>query len=142
MDDTRSRPAAHRACSVAQSPPHQMLLCKVCRHHDASCGPGLALLQKLRAAVALAGVEDGFEISGTVRLAGCDRPCTAAWRATGKATWFFGDVDPDQPIDELIAFSQKTAMADARGNAADRQPAPALARIPAAMIATREGVIQ
>ncbi len=140
MDETHGRPAVSPACSVAQSAPHQILLCMACRYHDAHCGPGLALLQKLRAAVALAGVDDGFEISGTASLAGCDRPCTVAWRATGKASWFFGDVDADQPIDDLIAYSQESE--GIRGQAADRPSAPALARIPAAMIVTREGVIQ
>ena len=131
MEHIRRRPAAKPAYPLAQPAPHQIIVCEGCRHHGQSCGPGYALLQKLRAAVALAGVDETFEISGTACLVTCGRSCTVAWQATGTATWFFGDIDPDQPIADLVEFARHPAA-----------PGDALARIPAAMIVTREGAIQ
>lgn len=104
MDQIRHRAAAKPACSPAQPAPHQIIVCEGCRHQGQSCGPGHALLQKLRTAVALAAVGETFEISGTACLVACGRNCTVAWRATRTATWFFGDIDPDQPIADLMAL--------------------------------------
>lgn len=78
--------------------------------------------------MALAGVDEAFEISGTPAL----RP------AAGPAPWPGGqparppgrDIDPDQPIADLVEFARHPAECDS------------LARIPAAMIVTREGAIQ
>ena len=131
MDQIRRRAAARPACSPAQPAPHQIVVCEACKHQGQSCGPGYALLQQLRAAVALAGVDEAFEISGTACLVACGRPCTVAWRATGTSTWYFGDVDPEQPIADLVEFARHPAA-----------PGDALARVPAAMIMTREGAIQ
>ncbi|QYK43310.1 MAG: DUF1636 domain-containing protein [Paracoccaceae bacterium] len=146
MDDVPRRPVATPPYSVAQSAPHQILVCKACRHTGQACGPGFELLRRLRDAVAAAGLGDAFEVSGTACLAGCDHPCTVAWRATGKATWLFGDIDPAQPIDDLIAFSRLYAgLGDGWCSGADCPPRlrdGTLARIPAAMIVTREGVLQ
>jgi predicted metal-binding protein len=68
------------------------------------------------------------------------------WRATEKATWLFGDIDPDQPLDDLVDFARSyAALHDGWMNGRDLPPGlcdTTLARIPAAMIVTREGVIQ
>ena len=100
-------PALAQETAMRQSAKrHQILVCQSCRHKDSPCRPGLALLEKLRAAVSEAkGLAEDFEISGTACMAGCDRPCTVAWRATGKATWLFGDIDPDADIDALVDFA-------------------------------------
>ncbi|MEO5613692.1 MAG: DUF1636 domain-containing protein [Cypionkella sp.] len=129
------------------APRHQILICQSCRHKDSPCRPGLALLEKLRAAVGQAkGLAQDFEISGTACMAGCDRPCTVAWRATGKATWLFGDIDPDADIDALVEFAALyQRLEDGWCRAADRRgklAASALARIPAALIVMGEGHLQ
>lgn len=146
MNDLTRRPAATPAYAVAQSAPHQILVCQSCRHKGAACRPGLALLAQLRQAIAAAGLADDFEVSGTACMAGCDRPCTVAWRASAKATWLFGDIEPDQDIDDLIAFARLYAgLEDGWCRAADRPGKLAehvLARIPAAILATAEGVLQ
>ncbi len=150
MDKSLRRPVATPAYSVAQSAPHQILVCKACKHKGTDCGPGFALLRKLRAAIAAAGMGDDFEVTGTACLAGCvpahGGACVVGWRANGKATWLFGDIDPAQSMDDLIAFSELYAkLNDGWCSGADC-PKPlcdnTLARIPAAMIVTREGTFQ
>ncbi len=148
--DVKSRPAASPPYSVAQSAPHQVLVCKACKHKGDACKPGFALLKKLRAAIEAAGLGKEFEVSGTACLAGCvpdhGEPCVVGYRATGKATWLFGDIDPDQPLDELVDFARSyAALEDGWLNGKDLPPGlcdTTLARVPAAMIVTREGSIQ
>lgn len=149
MDKTQ-RPVASPPYSVAQSAPHQILVCKACKHRDQPCKPGFALLQRLRAAIRAADLGEEFEVSGTACLAGCvlasGAQCVVGWRATGKATWLFGDIDPDQSLDELIAFARLYARLD-DGWMSGRDLPPGLcdttlARIPAAIIVTREGLLQ
>ncbi len=141
-------PAQAQDPAMRQSAPrHQILICQSCRHTDSPCLPGLALLEKLRVAVGQAkGLAQDFEISGTACMAGCDRPCTVAWRATGKATWLFGDIDPDAAIDALVDFAKLyQRLEDGWCRAADRPgklASSTLARIPAAMIVTAEGQLQ
>jgi predicted metal-binding protein len=149
MDELPKGPRA-RLYSVAQSAPHQILVCKACKHKDDACKPGFELLNKLRAAIRAAELGDSFEVSGTACLAGCvpdhGEPCVVAYRATEKATWLFGDIDPDQPLDDLVAFARSyAALDDGWMNGKDLPPRlcdTTLARIPAAMIVTREGVLQ
>jgi predicted metal-binding protein len=144
------RPQASPAYSVAQSAPHQILVCKACKHKDQACKPGFELLKKLRAAIATAGLGEAFEVSGTACLAGCvpahGQPCVIGYRATEKATWLFGDIDPDQPLDDLVEFARTyAALEDGWLNGRDlpqRLCDTTLARIPAAMIVTRAGALQ
>ena len=150
MDKSKWRPVARPSYVVAQSATHQILVCKACKHQGTTCEPGYALLKKLRAAIAVAGLGDDFEVSGTACLAGCvpahGSACVVGWRATAKATWLFGDIDPGQSIDDLVAFSRLyAALDDGWMNGKDCPPRlcdNTLARIPAAMIVTREGTIQ
>lgn len=149
MDKT-TRPSASPPYSVAQSAPHQILVCKACKHKGDVCKPGFDLLKKLRAAVAAADLGEAFEVSGTACLAGCvpehGQPCIVGYRATEKATWLFGDIDPDQPLDDLVAFARTyAALQDGWLNSRDLPPRlcdTTLARIPAAIIVTREGTLQ
>lgn len=149
MDQTR-RPAASPPYFVAQSAPHQILVCKACKHKGQACKPGFQLLKELRAAIAMADLGETFEVSGTACLAGCvpdhGEPCVVGYRATGKATWLFGDIDPDQPLDELVEFARTyAALEDGWLNGRDlpqRLCDTTLARIPAAIIVTREGALQ
>jgi predicted metal-binding protein len=150
MDTLKRRPLATPSYSVAQSAPHQILVCKACKHHGKTCEPGFALLKKLRATTAAAGLGDEFEVSGTACLAGCvpdhGGPCVVRRRATAKATWLFGDIDPSQSMDDLVEFSSLyAALEDGWMSGKDLSPRlcdTTLARIPAAMIVTREGAIQ
>ncbi|MBL9046861.1 MAG: DUF1636 domain-containing protein [Tabrizicola sp.] len=150
MDTAKRRPVATPPYKVAQSAPHQILVCKACKHQGTTCEPGFALLKKLRTAIASAGLGDEFEVSGTACLAGCvpshGGSCVVGWRASAKATWLFGDIDPAQPIDDLVEFSRLYAAVEdgwlAGKDCPPRLCANTLARIPAAMIVTREGVIQ
>ncbi len=77
MDDRPRRPVGTPAYSVAQTAPHQILVCKACKHKGSSCEPGFALLKKLRAAIAAAGLGEEFEVSGTACLCQGD---VAVWR--------------------------------------------------------------
>lgn len=147
MDDPRPKA---RPYSVAQSAPHQILVCKACKHKGQDCKPGFALLKKLRAAIQAASLGESFEVSGTACLAGCvpdhGEPCVVGYRATEKATWLFGDIDPDQSLDDLVDFARTyAALDDGWLNGKDLPPRlcdATLARIPAAMIVTREGAVQ
>ena len=149
MDDNPNGPRA-RSYSVAQSAPHQVLVCKACKHKGDACKPGFALLKKLRAAIKVAGLGDQFEVSGTACLAGCvqghGEPCVVGYRATEKATWLFGDIDPDQPLDDLVDFARSYAALEDGWMTGRELPESlcdtTLARTPAAMIVTREGAIQ
>jgi predicted metal-binding protein len=145
-------PKGHRAqpYSVVHSAPHQILVCKACKHQGQACKPGFELLKKLREAIAAASLGDQFEVSGTACLAGCvpdhGEPCVIGYRASAKATWLFGDIDPDQPLDDLVEFARAyAALDDGWMNGRDLPPRlcdTTLARIPAAMIVTQEGTIQ
>jgi predicted metal-binding protein len=135
---------------VAQSAPRHILVCKACKHKGSNCEPWHALLKKLRAAIAEAGLGEAFEVSDKACLAGCvsdhGGPCVVGWRATAKATWLFGHIDPAQPIDDLVEFSRLYASID-NGWMSGRDCPPrlydnTLARIPAALIVTGEGTIQ
>ena len=136
--------------SVVQSAPHQILVCKACKHQGQACKPGFDLLKKLRAAIQTAGLGDTFEVSGTACLAGCvpahGQPCVVGWRATAKATWLFGDIDPAQSLDDLVAFARSYAALDDGWMSGKALPPrlcdTTLARIPAAIIVTRKAVLQ
>jgi predicted metal-binding protein len=150
MSNALPRPVATKAYAVRQTALHQILVCKACKHTGEACEPGHKLLKQLRAAIEAAGLDGDFEVSGTACLAGCvpahGRGCVVAWRASAKATWMFGDIDPAQPIDDLIAFSRLYAALD-DGWCSGRDCPPrlcdnTLARIPAAIIATKAGPVQ
>ena len=122
MDRSPRRPKAALFTETGARPaPHQMLVCQSCPHVGRECRPGLNLLNQLRGAIALAGVGAEFELSGTLNVEGCQRPCTLAWRVAGSETWLFGDVEDGRDIDALVAGT---------------------VRPPAAIIRTARGTIQ
>jgi predicted metal-binding protein len=143
-------PVASACYAVAQSAPHQSLVCKACRHKCDACKPGRDLLKKLRAAIAMTDLGDQFELSGTACRAGCvaahGAPCVVGYRATKKAILLVGDIDPDQPLEDLVSFARSYAARD-DGWMPGRDLPPrlsdtTLARIPAAIIVTQEGALQ
>ncbi|MEM6309078.1 MAG: DUF1636 domain-containing protein [Pseudomonadota bacterium] len=90
---------------------HRITVCTTCRHTGTDCRPGFDLIDTLRRAISLAGdaIPEDFEVSGVACMAGCDRPCTVAYHGTRKATYLFGDIDPDTDIDDLVTFAQQSA---------------------------------
>lgn len=123
---------------------HRITVCISCRHKDTTCQPGYELVNRLRNAIDAAGdsIAETFEISGTACMAGCDHPCTVAYHATRKASYLFGDIDPNEDIDALVTFARQYAVLhDGWCTSIDR-PAElrksTLARIPATIIALEE----
>lgn len=127
---------------------HRITVCTSCRHKGKTCRPGFELIEKLRLAISAAGgaVRDDFEISGVACMAGCDRPCTVAYHASRKATYLFGDVDPDVDIDDLVTFAQTYASLQDGWCASMDRPGKlrttTLARVPAAMIAMETSAVR
>ncbi len=150
METLKRQPVATPSYSVAQSAPHQILVCKACKHKGSTCEPGFAPLKKLCAAIAAAALAEDFEVSGTACLARCvpdhGAPCVVGWRVTAKATRLFGDLDPAQAIDDLVEFSRLyAALEDGWMSGKDCPPRLSentLAQLPAAMIVTHEGAVQ
>lgn len=120
---------------------HRITICTSCKHKGTQCRPGYELIEKLRRAMSAAGdtIGDDFEISGVACMAGCDRACTVAYQSTRKATYLFGDIDPETDIDDLVAFAkQYSYLHDGWCPAVDRPGKlrnTALARVPAMMMA-------
>ncbi|MBB4188065.1 DUF1636 family protein [Sinorhizobium terangae] len=122
---------------------HKITLCTDCRFPGGPCRPGTELLAQLNHSVSALGrpLDRDFSIAGTVAMAACTRPCTIAFQATARATYLFGDISPEEDIDDLVSF----AAAYAEGQAFDPFPRPALsltgkglARIPAAVLVSEE----
>ena len=120
---------------------HKITVCTSCKHKGTSCKPGYELINKLRTAIDQAGeaIPEEFEISGVACMAGCDRPCTVAYYGSRKATYLFGDIDPDTDIQDLVEFAQQYAyLHDGWWSSVDRPGKlrkSTLARVPTGMIA-------
>ncbi len=123
---------------------HRITICTSCKHKGTECRPGYELIEKLRKAIALAGdaIPEEFAISGVACMAGCDRPCTVGYHSTKKATYLFGDIEPETDIDDLVAFAKQYAfLHDGWCSSIDRPGKlrkSTLARVPAAIIAIEE----
>ncbi len=124
----------------AKNKAHRVSVCISCRHKNSDCRPGFELIAKLREAIQAVAdtVTRDFEISGVACMAGCDRPCTVAYHGTRKATYLFGDIDPDEDIEALVAFARQYAhLHDGWCSSVDRPGKlrrTTLARVPAAVI--------
>ena len=123
---------------------HRITICTSCRHKGTHCRPGYELIDKLRKAIAKAGnaIPEDFEVSGVACMAGCDHPCTVAYHGTKKATYLFGDIDPNTDVDDLVAFAkQYSYLQDGWCSSVDRPGKlrrTTLARVPAAIMAIEE----
>lgn len=119
-----------------RSATHRVVICTRCRKAEQPEAPGTALIGAVRAALDTAELGHAFDVSGTDCLAGCDAPCAVAWAADGKATWLFGDIDPEADLADLIAFSKLYHDLDDGWCRAAERPGKlartARARIPAA----------
>ncbi len=127
-----------------RTPTHRITVCTSCRHKGSTCRPGYELIEKLRKAIADAGdsVAEDFAISGVACMAGCDRPCTVAYHGTRKATYLFGDMTPEDDIDDLVDFARQYAVLhDGWCSSVDRPGKlrkSTLARVPAALMVLEE----
>lgn len=83
-----------------------MRLCQDCPHRSTACGPGLMLLNRLQGAVATARMGPEFELTGTLAVEGCVRPCRLAWRVSAAGAWVFGDVAEGADVEALAAKAQ------------------------------------
>ena len=120
---------------------HQLILCTTCRQTGTECRPGLDLLKSLNRTADLgraAGLPEDFGISGTACLSGCSRPCTVAFVADGKTSYLFGDIDPAENLDALVAFARLyRAREDGMTRFTERPQelrGKCLARIPSALM--------
>lgn len=120
---------------------HKITVCTSCKHKGTTCRPGFDLIDKLRHAITEAGdaIPEDFEISGVACMAGCDHPCTVAYHGSRKATYLFGDIDPETDIEDLVAFARQYAyLHDGWCSSVDRPGklrTSTLARVPSSMIA-------
>ncbi len=127
---------------------HKITICTSCRHKGTECRPGYELIEKLRAAIKVAGdaIPEDFEISGVACMAGCDRPCTVAYHGSRKATYLFGDIDPAVDVDDLVTFAKQYAyLHDGWCSSVDRPGKLrkcTLARVPSAMIAVEASEVR
>ena len=125
---------------MEQTKTHHITVCTSCKHTGSTCRPGYELIEKLRKAIAAAGdsIAEDFAVSGVACMAGCDRPCTVAYQGTQKATYLFGDITPEDDIDDLITFAQHYAALDDGWCSSINRPGKlrksTLARVPAAMM--------
>lgn len=123
---------------------HHITICTSCRHTGSTCRPGYELIDRLRAYIAAAGasIPEAFEISGVACMAGCARPCTVAYHATHKATYLFGDIDPETDIDDLVTFARQYGALEDGWCASGERPGKlrnsTLARVPAAVVAIEQ----
>ncbi len=128
----------HQTGSLTKT--HKISVCTSCRHKGEHCRPGYELISKLRHAIDMAGdsLTEDFEISGVACMAGCDRPCTVAYHSTRKATYLFGDINPDEDVDDLVEFAkQYSVLRDGWCSSVDRPGKlrkSTLARVPATLV--------
>ncbi|MGO4621831.1 DUF1636 family protein [Ensifer sp. 2YAB10] len=123
---------------------HKITVCTDCRFTRGPCLPGAELIKRLNRSIAALGepLDRDFSIAGTVCMAACTRPCTIAFQATGKATYLFGDISPEEDIDDLVRFAATYAeRGDGMTRAAERPrglKTKTLARIPAAVLVSED----
>lgn len=154
MMETRARPAqtymspflprAIAEGEMDRTTTHRITVCTSCKHKGSTCRPGYELIEKLRKAIAAAGdtIAEDFAISGVACMAGCDRPCTVAYHGTQKSTYLFGDITPEEDIDDLVDFAKQYALLhDGWCSSIDRPGKlrkSTLARVPAALMVVEE----
>jgi predicted metal-binding protein len=72
---------------------HRLVACTDCPQTKAPCAPGLALVQKLNAALLQSGdaLPEDFEFNGTVFAPDCARACTLGFCARAEGASVFGE---------------------------------------------------
>lgn len=112
-------------------PAYAIIVCSRCRSPIAGALAAQELIAELRARPAAA----GFTIETVACMAGCDRPLAVAFTAPGKASFLFGDIEPQRDADALLNFGDLYAGLDNGWCNEGQRPAglkgKILARIPA-----------
>ncbi|MFQ6552557.1 DUF1636 family protein [Aestuariibius insulae] len=148
MSDASSRVFAEGEMNVTEHHSRKITICTSCRHKVNNCRPDLELIDRLPTVLAIAGrtVLQDFEISGAVCIAGCDRPCTAVYHATAKATHLFGDIDPGVDIDDLVVVARQYRDPADGWHSSTARPGKlrrtTLVRVPAALNVSEEGPVK
>ena len=75
----------------------------------ADLGPNTRIA-RLQGAIATARMGAEFELTGTLAVEGCVRPCLLAWRASATGAWVFGDVTEGADVDALVAGAHPAAV--------------------------------
>lgn len=107
---------------------HRIVVCTL-------CAQGERLLANLKRAYADRDFEE-VTLAGIDCMAGCEHAHTVGYQAQDKASYLFGDIDPDSKadIDALIAFSKQYADSEEGWTQATERPRAllnkTLARIP------------
>lgn len=79
-----------------------IIACSRCK--DASGRPAAtALLARLSPHAP----SDSFRLETVACLAGCGRPLAVAFTGPGRATYLFGDIDPERDAEALLAFGRQ-----------------------------------
>lgn len=120
---------------------HRILICTSCKPKGTQCRPGFELIEQLRMALANDAIPESFHVAGVACMAGCDRPCTVCYQGAGKATYLFGDIDPELDVSDLVTFARQYAfLHDGWCSSVDRPGKlrkHTLARVPAALDVTK-----
>jgi predicted metal-binding protein len=116
-------------------PRHSTVVCIRCRGRRPSGEqPGTQLISRLHAQFDEY-LATAFHLGEVTCMAGCVRLLAVAFSAPGKASYLFGDIDPDRDASHLIAFARLyNSLPDGWCNEGQRPPGLAgkvLARIPA-----------
>ena len=110
-------------------PAFAIIACSRCKN-----APGRPAVDVLRERLGPHMPAGGFRLETVACLAGCERPLAVAFTAPAKAAYLFGDIDPDQDAEALLAFGrQYRALADGWCNEGQRPAGlrgKTLARIP------------
>ena len=90
---------------------HRITVCTSCRLKGSNIRPGKALIHQLRQAVSAADnqLSTDYEIAGAACLAGCKSSCTIAFQAKNKASYLFGDIEPDEDLGDIVDFAKDYA---------------------------------
>ncbi len=94
---------------------HRIVVCSSCEGVD---GPAFA--EMLRVDIAEHGLT--FEVQDHICMSNCARALSVAFSAEGKATYLFGNIDPDRDLADTLAFA-KMYMDTPDGWIEDARPA-------------------
>ncbi|MFD1988053.1 DUF1636 family protein [Mesorhizobium newzealandense] len=116
---------------------HRIIVCTLCRDVPTGIRSGENLCTDLRSRLSAhhePAVANGFIVEGVACMAGCARPLTVAFQASGKAAYLFGSIDAQADVGDLVRFAKLYAsLADGWCNSGQRPAGLAgktLARIP------------
>lgn len=70
------------------------------------CAAGEKLGAALAARLSPLGPAHGFHVESVACFAGCDRPLAVAFTAPAKASFLFGDINPDSDVEALLSFAR------------------------------------